>query len=153
MSVRVQVQAANDEHDSPRCRVCETAFTPHRKVKHRQKVCEKLACQIQWRKQQQAQWRKDNPTYFHGRYDDLKRWRQRHPDYQRQWRAQRRTQHAERLAVSVVREIQSQLNREKTGTPWEQARGLCEIQFELTTRLHNVLTQLRAAAEVRYNRS
>ena len=138
---------------APHCRVCHAAFTPHPKVKDRQKLCGKLACRIVWRLAQQAKWRKQHPTEFLGRYDYLKQWRQSHPDYQRQWRARRRIAREQQLYLVRPREIQSQLKRIKTSTPWQQARQLCEIQFELNTQLHKLLTQGPAAAEARYNLS
>jgi len=141
---------------APHCRVCGDAFTPHPKVKDRQKLCAKPACRIAWRLEQQAQWRKRHPTYFQGRYRDLKAWRENHPAYQRQWRAQRRTASQQPLSLDdqpFAREIQSQLNRMKTGTPWQQAQKLCEIQSELNTQLHQLLARGQAAAEARYNLS
>jgi hypothetical protein len=68
---------------------------------------------------------KNNPGYWRGRYDYVKQWRQKHPGYQRQWRAKSRQQgrsqfeiQAERLSKAIefterinlyLREIQAEI--------------------------------------------
>jgi hypothetical protein len=50
---------------------------------------------------------KNNPGYSHGRYDYVERWRQKHPDYQRQWRAKSRQQGRSQVEIQAEREIKA----------------------------------------------
>jgi hypothetical protein len=140
-----KLTVTQSHENQPRCLVCQKFFTPHFKVKARQKVCERLSCRTTWRKNQQALWRKANPNYFHGRYEDVKSWRQHHPDYQRQWRAKRkfhRQSQKQSPNAAYSHEIQSKLSRLKIETPLEKAFVLSEIQLQLTTEINSTLSQI-----------
>lgn len=141
-----QHSGSSAEHRSlPRCVICEKEFKPHPNVKDRQVTCGELSCRVDRRISQQARWRKDNPSYFCGRYDYVKGWRQRHPDYQQKWRAQRKAlDQAQRKSLidPVAREIQSQLSHIKTEETWEQVFSLSEIQLQLTTQLNKTLSRI-----------
>jgi hypothetical protein len=69
-----------------RCKHCGDPFTPRPNVVH-QRYCSKADCQ----KARKNQWRKGklatDPDYRLNQYDAQKRWRQRHPEYWREYRA------------------------------------------------------------------
>jgi hypothetical protein len=72
---------------------------------------------------QEKSWRKRNPDYFHGRYQNTKAWRQAHPGYQKTWRAKKR------------REIQTQIRPPK---PIQSIR----LHLRLGLRVGEIQTQL-----------
>jgi hypothetical protein len=74
-----------------RCRYCGSWFIADPRVGDRQKACS-THCQRLRKKENNRIFSKNNPGYWRGRYDYVKRWRQKHPDYQRQWRANSRQQ-------------------------------------------------------------
>lgn len=47
-----------------RCVVCRHGFVPDARIGDRQRVCEKVACQQEYRRRGQADWRKRHPGYF-----------------------------------------------------------------------------------------
>ena len=69
-----------------RCKHCGDWFIPRSNVAH-QRYCPKVECQKarknQWRKRKLA----TDPDYRLNQYDAQKRWRQRHPEYWREYRA------------------------------------------------------------------
>jgi len=77
------------------CIYCGRYFKPDKRVGDRQKSCKSKECQAKRKKETQKRWLEANPGYFKGRYEDIKQWRKRHPDYQRRWRAQRRAKRRE----------------------------------------------------------
>ena len=50
----------------------------------------------------QREWARKNPDYFKGRYEAVKCWREKHPDYRRQWWEKRRKTQAQGIQDSVV---------------------------------------------------
>lgn len=46
------------------CRVCRRWFRPDPRVGERQKTCGRSECQREWKRQKDAQWRKNNPDYW-----------------------------------------------------------------------------------------
>lgn len=69
-----------------RCKQCRDLFTPRPNVAHQQ-CCSKTNCQAarrdQWRKRKLA----TDPDYRLNQYDAQKRWREKHPEYWREYRA------------------------------------------------------------------
>ncbi len=73
-----------------RCAYCGRFFRADYRVREAQKSCQSERCRKMRKKESQRKWLEANPDYFQGRYEDTKRWRHNHPEYQRQWRARRR---------------------------------------------------------------
>lgn len=105
---------------------------PDPRVGQRQKACS-LVCQKLRKRENNRSFRVRNPEYWLGRYEEVKDWRQKHPDYQRQWRRARKRGRsvaeiqAERLSkvleftekiYSYLCEIQAQIPFQ----PWEPLR-------------------------------
>lgn len=72
------------------CSYCGKFYTPHPRLGKRQKTCGREACKKELKRQNQARWREQNPACQKGRYPYVKAWREKNPDYQRQWRQKRR---------------------------------------------------------------
>lgn len=102
------------------CCICLHYFIPHPKVGARQKTCGNPVCQRIHKKNNNAQWRLNNPDYDKNDYGRvkacleknpgyLKRYRQTHPEYvQKNRDAQRRRDKAKKLHL----DIQAKLNRQ-----------------------------------------
>jgi hypothetical protein len=50
------------------CRICGRWFTPHPRLKDRQKTCADAQCKREWHGRKCAQWNKDNADYFKSNY-------------------------------------------------------------------------------------
>lgn len=87
-----------------RCRYCGRFFVPDRRVGDRQKACS-VQCRKLRKKDNNRTFSTNNPGYWHGRYDYLKQWRLKNPDYQCLWRQKR--EQAMRSSSSV--EIQARM--------------------------------------------
>jgi hypothetical protein len=72
-----------------RCHYCGKFFTPDPRVGNLQKACS-IECQKLRKKENNRAFSKNNPEYWHGRYEYVKEWRMRNPDYQKQWRQKRK---------------------------------------------------------------
>ncbi len=83
-----------------------------------------MECQKLRKRENNRIFSKKNPGYWDGRYPYVKQWRQRHPDYQRQWRQKRKREkplpeiQAERIGKAIeltertqfyLREIQAEI--------------------------------------------
>jgi hypothetical protein len=105
------------------CCYCGNYFVPDRRVGNRQKACS-IACQRVRKKENNRAFSEKNPGYWSQRYEEVKQWRQRHPDYQRRWRQAKRKRRspseiqAERLRKAIeftervhlfLREIQAEI--------------------------------------------
>ncbi len=88
-----------------RCAYCGRYFKPDYRVRKTQKSCQSERCKRKRKKESQSRWLEKNPDYFRGRYENTKRWRKDHPEYQRQWRARRREIQDEILPESPVKTI------------------------------------------------
>ncbi len=60
-----------------RCLFCGRFFVPDRRVGERQKACSRQACKKARKNLAQRNWCQNNPGYFHGRYPEVKQWRQK----------------------------------------------------------------------------
>jgi len=74
------------------CKYCGRFFTPDYRVWARQMSCARKACQAKRKKGSQEKWVAANSDYFKGRYENTKEWREQHPNYQKQWRAGKRSE-------------------------------------------------------------
>lgn len=73
------------------CPLCQQPFTPHPKVKDRQRVCRRERCQRRRQQLNQQAWLAKNPANYQVWYQDYgQAWRQQNPDYLKQYRRQRR---------------------------------------------------------------
>jgi len=50
------------------CRICRHWFTPHPRLKDRQKTCGKSHCQKQWHRKMCRKWNRENADYFKSNY-------------------------------------------------------------------------------------
>lgn len=73
-----------------KCSFCGRFFRPDVRVGNRQKSCYQEACKKKRKKASQRNWIKANPEYFHGRYQEIRLWREKNPGYQREWRMKSR---------------------------------------------------------------
>ena len=73
-----------------KCVLCGRYFVLDRRVGKRQKCCGAAGCQRRRKKLQLRAWRRQNPDYFHGRYEYVKAWRLAHPGYSRAGRCKKR---------------------------------------------------------------
>lgn len=70
-----------------RCRYCGRYFKPDYRNRGTQKCCRRTECAQQRKGDAQKKWVRANPGYFNGRYENTKRWRMEHPEYQKTWQA------------------------------------------------------------------
>ena len=68
------------------CCCCGRVFIPNKRLGDRQKTCGRANCKKKRNRENQRNWRRKNPEYFRGRYDETKAWLERNPGYLKQWR-------------------------------------------------------------------
>lgn len=72
-----------------KCYICGEGFEPDKWHPY-QKLCSRLVCKKEWKKQYGSKWRKQNPGYFSGGWRDNKeacrKWRRENPDYYKEYR-------------------------------------------------------------------
>ena len=88
------------KYQQKRCVYCGRYFVPDRRVAERQKSCKKPECRRKRKKESQRRWVEANPGYFEGRYEYVKQWRQKNPDYQKRWRSGRRHEIQDKIPPS-----------------------------------------------------
>jgi len=76
------------------------------------------------KKENNRQFRAKNPEYWWGRYEEVKDWRRRHPDYQRQWRRGRKQR-------GSAGEIQAERLSQAMEFSGKVYSYLCEIQAQM----------------------
>ena len=123
------------------CRYCGNSFVPDRRVGNRQKTCS-IACQRLRKKENNRVFTEKNPGYWSQRYEEVKRWRQRHPDYQRRWRLAKRKGRsaseiqAERLRKAIeftervhlfLREIQAEIRLKSIAIAMKKAPLILKV--------------------------
>ena len=84
--------AAHKMNRQKNCKYCGRFFILDYRVKDRQVSCFREICQSKRKKKSQESWLADNPDYFKGRYPNTEAWREQCPGYQKQWRAQKRSE-------------------------------------------------------------
>jgi hypothetical protein len=95
------IMAKEKQGRQKNCKYCGRFFTPDYRVWDRQVSCARKICRAKRKKDSQAKWVKANPDYFHGRYENTKEWREQHPDYQKQWRAEKRSEIQDKIPHST----------------------------------------------------
>lgn len=90
-----------------RCVYCGRYYKPDPRARRTQKSCNDPNCRAKRKKESQRKWVEANPDYFKGRYEVVKEWRAKHPDYQRLWREKAREiqdkiPHAEPVKTMVL---------------------------------------------------
>ncbi len=127
--------------EEKRCHYCGGLFIPDPRVGHRQKACS-IACQRLRKKENNRAFTEKNPGYWSERYEEIKQWRQRHPDYQRRWRQTKRRGRspseiqAERLGKTIefaervhlfLREIQAEILLKSIAIPMKKAPLILKV--------------------------
>ena len=111
-----------------KCRCCRRVFTPDPRVGDRQVCCQSEDCKKESKRISQKRWCRANPDYFHGRYEEIRLWREKNPGYQKQWRR-------------VRSEIQDEIARKKSVEPTRLMLPVCilkaEIQDEIRLKYKN----------------
>jgi hypothetical protein len=153
------------QHEPEVCPFCTKVFVPYPQVGARQIACENWNCKRQRIKRTKKLWHENNPTC---NYDYVKKFRCSHPDYQKQWRQQKKrrsrlsedtTSHpleaklgsslsikagpsiAGGRSLSVVDEIRNKLSITKTTTELDLF-GTGEIRNQLNICITLPLTEL-----------
>lgn len=99
------------------CRLCNRWFVPHPKAQTRQRVCGEDDCQQLRQKLNQLDYLERHPVDHQTWYQDYgKAWRQKNPDYQKQYRQQkqakpyppRRTSPTKLLLTALLQAYRSQ---------------------------------------------
>jgi hypothetical protein len=92
--------------NTKRCDICQRYFRPDPRVGERQQACARTECQRKRKQRQEKRWREQHPDAV-ATYEDVREWRKRNPNYQRQWRAKRRseikTQYRPQTPVKSIR--------------------------------------------------
>jgi hypothetical protein len=86
------------------------------------------------KKENNRTFRAQNPEYWLGRYEEVKDWRRKHPDYQRQWRRARK----QRRSASEIQAERLSKAMEFSGKVYSY---LCEIQAQMLAQPLNILRQ------------
>ena len=125
-----------------KCPYCKTKFTPHPKVGKRQITCGALACKAALKSDNNRKWRQRNPDY-HRDYPRVKDWLEQKPGYLKNYREShpeyveknRATQRVRDKRKKLRLDIQAQLKRqhpEITNQLWK-SRNL-DIQAHLEVK-------------------
>lgn len=73
-----------------RCPYCKKLFKPNPRTAYEQRSCAAAECRKKRKRAAQKKWHKKNPTYFHGRYPQVKEWLDDHPGYLNEYRQKNR---------------------------------------------------------------
>jgi hypothetical protein len=118
-----------------KCLYCGKEFVPDPRVGQRQQACSSH-CQRLRKKENNKAFRKNNSDYWQGRYEYVKEWRQKHPDYQRQWRRKKR----ESVLVNGD-EIQAEILREAIDSIESNLMSLRKIQAGIIIKAAAITTK------------
>ncbi len=105
-----------------RCQYCGRLFVHDPRVGDRQKACS-FECQKLRKKENNKAFSRGNPGYWHGRYEYVKEWRQKNPNYQRLWRQKKKQSDS-----SNQGEIQAEIGEISFANQDVMRALLCEIQ-------------------------
>ena len=78
------------KREQKRCVYCGRYYKPDPRARKTQKSCSNAECRAKRKRESHLKWLEANPGYFKGRYENIKEWRKKHPDYQRLWRKKAR---------------------------------------------------------------
>ena len=70
-----------------RCPFCRRLFTPHPRLKERQKTCGRSACRKEQKRRYDQAWRQQHPDYFRGSYRQQKELYGTRAPYKKQYRS------------------------------------------------------------------
>ena len=112
------------------CPYCGRMFVPDPRVGSRQKACS-VECGKLRKQENNKAFRRKNRDYWHGRYEEVKAWRARHPEYQKNWRKRRRKQ----IRLVGLGEIQAEMFAKALDAVEKNVRCLREIQAECPVHL------------------
>ena len=111
-----------------KCLYCGKEFIADPRVGQRQNACS-VQCQKLRKRENNKVFSRNNPGYWRGRYESLKEWRQKHPDYQRQWRQKRK-----QSVLANQDEIQAELLRKAIDSIERNLIPLRKIQAEIIVK-------------------
>ena len=103
-----------------KCKHCRKLFTPDRRVWNRQTTCRSAVCQRQRKKSNNQAFKEKNPDYWKGRYDYIKKWRQENPDYQQEWRLEKKEEEKKKSFSEIQAEKAGYYNK----NPRSKLRGI-----------------------------
>lgn len=109
-----------------RCHYCGKLFIPDPRVGNRQRACS-IQCQRLRKKENNRLFSRNNPGYWRGRYEYVKEWRLRNPDYQKRWRHKKKVQKKH----DGIGEIQAEIFRKAIDRIEKNLILLREIQAEI----------------------
>jgi hypothetical protein len=118
-----------------KCLYCGREFIADPRVGQRQKACS-AQCQKLRKKENNKAFSKSNPGYWHGRYEYVKEWRQKHPDYQRRWRQKRK-----QSVLPNQGEIQAEILRKAIDSIERNLNSLRKIQAEIIVKAAAITTK------------
>lgn len=70
-----------------RCKCCQELFQPDTRTKGKQGYCSKPECQAVRQRQNEKNWRRQNPDCVEYQYQQTRQWNKAHPDYSQKRRA------------------------------------------------------------------
>jgi len=118
-----------------KCLYCGRDFIVDPRIGQRQKACT-VQCQRLRKKENNKTFSSKNLGYWRGRYEVVKEWRQKHPDYQRYWRKKRQQN------VLLDRgEIQAELLRKTIDSIERNLIPLRKIQAEIIVKPAEITTK------------
>jgi hypothetical protein len=82
------MQGKPKRHRQKSCKWCRELFQPDARTKGKQRYCSKPECQIVRQRQNEKDWRRQNPDCMEYQYQQTRRWNKAHPDYSRQRRVE-----------------------------------------------------------------
>lgn len=118
-----------------KCLYCGKEFIADPRVGQRQKACS-ARCQRLRKKENNKAFSKNNPGYWQDRYEYVKEWREKHADYQRQWR-----QKSKQRAVTSQDEIQAEILRKVIDSIERNLMPLRKIQAEIIIKAAAITTK------------
>jgi len=119
-----------NENQTKICEICHAAFTPDPRVGERQRVCQKLSCQLERKRRAQKNWLTKNPDAFRDRYPKLQQWLAKHPGYLKNYRARQK----QRATVAIGCDIQDELTGCQNSS-LITLRQLLDMQDEITAKI------------------
>lgn len=118
-----------------KCLYCGREFISDPRVGQRQKACS-AQCQRLRKKENNKAFSKNNPGYWHGRYEYVKEWRQKHSDYQRRWRQKRK-----QSDLADQNEIQAEILRKAIDSIEKNLIPLRKIQAGIIIKPAEITTK------------
>jgi hypothetical protein len=124
-----------------KCPYCKTQFTPHPKVGERQITCGAPVCKAALKSDNNRKWRQRNPDY-HRDYPRVKEWLEQNPGYLKEYReshpeyveknreAQRVRDRRKKLRLDIHAQLKRQ-SHEITNQLWESSNLDMQAQLDV----------------------